>query len=269
MAERDPFGRDTREDPLAAMGWSDAPATAAESDAAAGRVVVEPPPDSSAVAVDLPGEPRPRRPPRASRTHRPPAVMRWLPRLLFAGAVIVVLVAIAVPVVDNVADELDDASTPSTPLPRDVEQPDRPTEPPRGLARGSMLLRGNLAPALKELRAQMGGRLRYVRIEAERVDVQVFKDGTLVSAQARWDREPQVFPASPSGTGGSTFNWSAVDASAPRRLVRGATGRAGKPSSAFNYAVLIDAAGLRWQAFLRDGTHFTAMPSGRILRQPG
>jgi hypothetical protein len=276
MAEPDPFGRKQGEDPLAAMGWSDAPAAPAEAAPAAVTTDAA----STATAGDAfgvpeqierarrTGAPAPRRPDRPSRFS-----IGWLPKLLFFGAVLVVIAAVAIPVVTAVDDAFDtvDDITPSRPerpagdpaAPRVVED----TGPPRGLRPRSMLLRGNLSPAVGTLRARMGGRLHYVRIEAERVDLQVARGGKLTSAQARWDGEPQVFPGVEANAAGSTFAWSQLDPSAPRRFVRAATRRAGKPSGAFSYAVLMNAAGLRWQVFLRDGTHFVASPDGRRVEK--
>src|SRR5687767_4867301 len=113
MTERDPFGRDTDEDPLAAMGWSGAP-TALTTD----QVVVEAPPPQRVPAAavphhdhDLPHEPDlpdGSAPPAAPRIFRVPPLVRWLPRLLFVGAFIAVVFALAIPAIKDVADEIDD-----------------------------------------------------------------------------------------------------------------------------------------------------------------
>lgn len=160
------------------------------------------------------------------------------------------------------------AASPATPEP---EEPAAvvPAEAPRGLQRGSLLRRANFTVALRRLRAEAKGRPRNVRVEAERVDVQVvLRDGRLRSAQARWDGEIRVLSTTPTPIGGlDGFAWSAIDRGAPQRIVRSATGRARKPASAFNYAVLLDAAGLRWSAFLKTGEGFIATSSGRVERQ--
>ena len=288
MAEPDAFGRNKGEDPLAAMGWSDVPTAPPEAAPEAMSTDVS----STATAGDafgvMPEEAERRRrtvaaapaqvtPPGSPRTFR----IGWLPKLLFFGAVLTIIAAIAIPVVmavDEAFDRADDAtSLPDRPggvagEPTEEADPEQPrvveeSGPPRGLQPRSMLLRGNLSPAMRNLRDRMGGRLRYVRIEAERIDVQVTDGRGLTSAQARYDREPEVFAPVDVDAAGDTFAWSQLDASAPRRFVRTATRRAGRPAGAFDYAVLMDAAGLKWQVFLRDGTHFVASPDGRRVER--
>lgn len=149
------------------------------------------------------------------------------------------------------------------------EQPATPVEPPTGLQPGSLLRRANFIVALRRLRAEAKGRPRNVRVEALRVDIQVvLQDGRLRSAQATWDGDVRVFSTTPTPIGGlEGFSWSQIDRSAPQRLVRSATGRARKPASAFNYAVMLDIGGPRWSAFLKTGEAFTANGSGKIERQ--
>ncbi len=149
------------------------------------------------------------------------------------------------------------------------EQPAAPVKPPTGLQPGSLLRRANFIVALRRLRAEAKGRPRNVRVEALRVDIQVvLQDGRLRSAQATWDGEVRVFSTTPTPIGGlEGFAWSQIDRSAPQRLVRSATGRAKKPASAFNYAVMLDIGGPRWSAFLKTGEAFTATGSGKIERQ--
>lgn len=269
MAEPDAFGREKGEDPLAEMGWSESPAAPAEverADAAAPGALGEATTGPGAIGEAVPGRP-------SSRRRRRPSVRRGsalgcLPTLLFFGAVIAVIAAIGVPIVSEVSDSLDDIDTPRIEGPpgSGPGEQDGAGAPPRNLQRRSMLVRRNLAPALRDLRGKMGGRLHYVRIEAARVDLQVARRGRLVSAQARWDREPEVFQpiTSPAST---TFAWSRVDPSAPARFVRAALRQAGRPRAAFGYAVLVEAAGLRWQVFLDDGTHFTASLDGRRVER--
>jgi hypothetical protein len=72
-----------------------------------------------------------------------------------------------------------------------------------------------------------------------------------------------VFPPVAGGAGGNTFSWAQVNPSAPRRFVEAVTRKAGRASSQFGYAVLIDAIGLEWQVFLRDGTHYRVSADGR------
>lgn len=152
---------------------------------------------------------------------------------------------------------------------REPATPAEPAAPPRGLQPGSLLRHVNFAVALPRLRAAAQGRPRNLRVEAERIDVQVvLRDGRLRSAQARWDGEIRVISTTSAQIGAlPSFSWSAINRGAPQRIVRSATGRARKPASVFNYAVLLDAAGLRWSAFLKTGEGFLATSSGRVERQ--
>lgn len=165
--------------------------------------------------------------------------------------------------------EPDPEPTPDPEPDPEPEQPAAPVEPPTGLQPGSLLRRANFTVALRRLRAEAKGRPRNVRVEALRVDVQVvLNDGRLRSAQASWDGEVRVFSTTPTPIGGlEGFSWSQIDRGAPQRLVRSATGRAKKPASAFNYAVMLDVGEPRWSAFLKTGEAFTATGAGRIERQ--
>jgi hypothetical protein len=169
--------------------------------------------------------------------------------------------------VDSVEKSIDDAtpdvSTPSDrPGARDGK-PRKAARPPQGLQRASLLRRGNLAPALARLKRMTGSsRVQLVRLDAQRIIVTVALGGSRTRlAQATWDGQATVLSTSPSGATGRTFTWSQINASAPNRIVRAAT--RGRGAKAFDYVVLIDAAGLRWSAFLKNGRGtFQAQPDG-------
>lgn len=172
------------------------------------------------------------------------------------------------PVPEAPEPEAEPEAEPETPASAEPETP-APAEPPTGMRPGSLLRRANLQVALERLRSEAKGRPRSVRVEALRVDVQVvLNDGRLRNAQATWDGEVRVISTTPTPIGGlETYAWSAIDPAAMPRIVRSASGRARKPASSFNYAVLNDAAGLRWVAFLKSGEAFIASPGGSIQRQ--
>lgn len=167
----------------------------------------------------------------------------------------------------TVAFEAEEDPAPETPS--EPAKPAEPAKPPTGLQKGSLLRPANLEVALRRLKATAKGRPRTVRVEAERVDIQVILlDGRMRNAQATWDGEVRNISTTPTPIGGlKGFAWGKIDPAAPRRLVRSATGRERKPASAFNYAVLLDISGLRWSAFLKNGAAFSASSSGRIERQ--
>ena len=110
--------------------------------------------------------------------------------------------------------------------------------------------------------------MRLLRVDAQRVVVQTATgNGGTKLAQATWDGEVQLLSTS-AGGGGATFAWSRVDPSAPNRIARAMT--RGRKATAFDYAVLIDAAGLRWSAFLKGGGGtFQAEPNGSGVNKIG
>lgn len=265
MADTDPFGRREGEDPLGAMGWSTEGTLA---------------PDSGPADVAAPEQPDRAVRRRLRRLPDAPVGMPGMRRRSNRGcaSAVVVLGLLAVAVAGGIGSLVDDVDTPGTerdePLPRPAEPiapdgQDSPPRAPRGLERTSMLRRGNLAPALRRLRAiTRSDRVDLVRVDAEQVLVTVeLGGGGTRLAQARWDGEPEVLSTSPSGGGGSSFAWSDVDPSAPARIVREAT--RGRASRSLAYLVLIDAAGLRWSAFLKGGGTFSASPDGREVNRIG
>lgn len=246
MAEKDAFGRDVGEDPLGAMGWEDtgiaAPPTALAPESAPGAA---------------PGTPR-----RAG-------VLRALISVVVVVAALGGVAVIAVPRVVDAVQSLEDELEDQPVVPRGADEPD--ATPPAGLQRGSLVLRGNLAPALRRLEQRSdGGRVRLLRIAADRIDAQVITpEQRLRNLQHRFTGETQVLSdTSAPGIGtAATFAWDDVDPSAPRRIVERAV--RGKSSRELSYLVLLDTGRLRWSAFLDSGTGFTAGPDGRGVRPIG
>ena len=293
MEERDPFGREKDDDPLADMGWSGSEAAPPEAgtpdvaeperpDLAAERQVsheqlpgmepAAPPPDVPSPTAPVPETPAPPRtpPPRSDyradyRQPLPPQTRRTI-GCAPLGCLIPVLVigfigAVFATVIPRIIDEAEDIvpTVPSDPGGRDA---------PQGLERRSMLLRANFGPALRRLERETGsGRVRLLRVAADRVDVQVAVSGGRTRlAQATFDGETRVITTTPGGAG-KTYPWSRVDPAAPQRIVRSTT--EGRRSSEFDYAVLLDAVGLRWSAFLKNGGQFQAPPDGRDVTRLG
>ena len=281
MEERDPFGREKGDDPLEDMGWS--ASEAAPPDAGPADIAAPEQPDDAAkrqvTHEDLPGVPSdristpPPTGPAPKRDHRAdyrpaPGQQRRVRGCAAAGCLLPIIVLVFViaigavvigGLISSVDDELDDI-VPTV--------PDGPSgEAPQGLEPKSMLLRGNLAPALRRIQREAGtNRLRFLRISADRVDAQAaIDDGRTRLLQATWDGKVRVIATTPGG-GPANFTFSDVNASAPRRIVTASTG---KRPERFDYLVLIDATGLRWSAFLKNGTHFTASPDGRDVSRVG
>ena len=256
MAEKDAFGRDQGEDPLAAMGWDDS-AVVSEP----GAVATAPPPaHERAVGVApgaLPGAPRG---PRLAR-----ALVAVVTVFAFLALVGAILVPRIVDAVQSLGDELEDRPF----VPKGADEPD--ATPPAGLQRGSLLRRENLVPALRRLEERSGGgRVRLLRIASDRIDAQVITaKARLRNIQHRFTGETEVLSdtSSPGMSTRATFAWSEVNALAPRRITQRTT--RGTSSRELSYLVLLDAGELRWSAFLADGTGFTATADGRGVRRIG
>lgn len=143
---------------------------------------------------------------------------------------------------------------------------------PVGLGSRSLLVRRNLAPALKRLRTSGLGRLRTLRIAPERIDVQLLtRGGRLRSVQLRYDGELRKFGTSGAGFGQlPTLSFAQVDAGAPARLARGAAGRMKRPVSQVDYVVRIDTTPqTAWSVVMRGGGQFVADARGHITRRIG
>ena len=220
----------------------------------------------------VPAAPEARDAPRRRRRRGPrrgPGRARTLVSLAvlvgFLGVTGAVVVPFVVDAVQSIDDQLDDPSF----LPKGEDEPDR--TPPVGLQRESLVLRGNLVPALRRLEARSGdGRVRLLRIAPDRIDAQVITaEGRMRNIQHRFTGETQVLSdtALPGAATRGTFAWSAVEPSAPRRIVERAL--RGKSKRELEYLVLLDAAGLRWSAHLSGGDAFTARPDGRGVRRIG
>jgi len=140
---------------------------------------------------------------------------------------------------------------------------------PEDLERGSMLRPEAFAQGLREIRRVAdGGRPVFVRVEAQRIDLQVVRRGKTQLIQRRWDGKAQPLGPASRSTGAPTMRWSRIDPEAPRRLFEGVRNGSTRPSKQLTYATMFAALG-RWSAFRADGTSFTAAPSGFDLERKG
>ena len=252
VADKDAFGRDLEEDPLASMGWADEGTSA----------------QTKTVEVDHAAPPAPHTRTRTIRIGRPRmfrALFSTLVVLAFLGSVAAIAVPRIVDAVGSLEDQLEDGPR----VPSGSGGSDEP--PPSGLQKTSLVLRGNLAPALRKLEQRSGrGRVRLLRIAPDRIDAQVITaDNRLRNLQHRWTGETQMLSdtSAPGSSALPTFGFSDINASAPRRVATRAL--EGKSSRELSYLVLNDAAGLRWAAFLSSGTGFTARADGRGVKRIG
>jgi hypothetical protein len=118
----------------------------------------------------------------------------------------------------------------------------------------------------KALRAALAklpaGSLQSLRVAPERIDAQVFSDGSLhvvqvTSAGKTTDVKTAVAVRQPK---------LRVDAQAPRRMARAAAKQAGRPVDQVSYLVL---GRTGWDLFFTDGRHYSAGPGGRHVKHIG
>jgi hypothetical protein len=236
MGERDAFGREKGEDPLAGLGWG-----------------------TSTPAPDAPPAPvratpsAPATPPRLRR-RRP----RGFVRLIVFLAVIVVVAATASSVLDRGRDAIDDLESAIRGAVPTVAPP-----PPAGLEGTSLLRPAALRAALAKLPA---GRIEMLRVAPERIDAQVSADGRMELVQVTADGRVTTV-STPAASRGEFVK---VDAAAPSRIVRVAARRSGRDPASVSYLVLMRLAGKsEWQLFFADGLHFSASASGKRVRRVG
>jgi len=266
VTERDPFGRLPNEDPLAGLG--------SRTNGTKSLAASEPPTTAESPAEAPADRPRPvprRRSAAASRLN-PSQVAdagRWIVRAVVIVGVLVTIAGVAGALLladKSVPDEVSHA-----PAPRLAG--DDPT--PRGLDPRSLLLRRNLAPALRRLRRSGLGQLRTLRVAPERIDATLLaRDGRLRSVRVRFDGTLSGLGASRTSGAGSraplTISFSLVDAATPSRLARSAAARTRRPVSEVQFVFLRNAgASASWTVVMRDGRRLRGDARGRIIGRTG
>jgi hypothetical protein len=244
MPERDAFGREIGEDPLADLGWSTSrtpdPPTATPP---APEAITPPPQQFSAPPM-----------PRYQRKRR-----RGL-GFMVTIILLSILVAMAggifsvIQVTGDAVDGLEGAIRNAVPT---------TVATPKGTESGSLLRAKDLKAALAKLPA---GEIRLLRVAPERIDAQVTSGGKtqLVQVTAGGDVSTVTTPTSIPG------NAVKVNSAAPARIVRTATRRAKRDAADVSYLVLArfgDQA--EWQLFFADGLHYSASADGRKVRRVG
>lgn len=150
-----------------------------------------------------------------------------------------------------------------------------PDEPPTGVERGSMLRAADFSRALRQMRrAADGGSPIFVRVEAERVDLQVRRpNGSVTLLHRPWNQKVESIGGSTAGsTSTPTLRWSQIDAAAPHRIFDAIRNGSTRPSKQLTYAVMFatpESGTRRWSAFRKDGASFTAAPDGRDVQRNG
>jgi hypothetical protein len=191
-----------------------------------------------------------------------------------AVALIVALVALGIAVGD------DEPTTTREPAPRAIPAKPAPppasaqrsSRPPTGLQPRSLLTRGNVARAMRRLATSGLGRLRSLRIAAERIDVQLLtREGRLRSVQVTAGGRPRTISLSATGFGGlPALRFADIDAGAPARMARGAAGRTRRPVSRVDYVAYANAGPQAvWTVVMRGGGQFIGDARGHITRRVG
>jgi hypothetical protein len=259
MSERDPFGREHGEDPLAELGWRTPAASPQEPSEgpAAEEAVSEPQPaPAPALTAGTPlasptggWAPLVRR-----RRSRGGLRLTWaLLRLLLVGAVIAAIFGVMVGVGDRLGGAIESA-TPPTPV------------PPRGLDGASLLRPTNLRKALAQMRGD--GRVQSVKVSPANLEVR------LVNARHRvvWTvpavGDAQRLSEPPYDPHGTTIRFSQIDPAAPSRLARAAATRARRDVRDVEGLVLLLQVGRpRWVLTFGGGLKFTADRHGRHVER--
>ena len=271
MGERDAFGREKGEDPLAHMGWkSGAPARepatpvppvaaaqAAPSAFNAGEATApfsrpkprppetEPEPEPAPAAA----EPPPPRPPAPTFTRqraprrRGPSLARLIFLVAFVGVLaigVTSLVRVGGNAVDGLRDKINEIE-PNAAAPS-------PTAP------GSLLRAAPLHDALTKLPA---GKLVFVRIDADSIDAQVIRAGKRHTVHMS-ATGPSAEVTTPAGVDQTGFK---LNPAAPLRAARTAARRAGLSVNDLDYIVGTEQG---WTLFFKDGgPRYRATLSGR------
>jgi len=198
--------------------------------------------------------------PRRRRRRR--SGVRWI----LALVVLFVAVRFVIGVTGEVRDAIRDIDLPAVTIPT----PEAPAVAPTGLGAGSLLRPAAFERALADLRGREIGRIQSLRLAPERIDVSLLtRRGTLVSAQIPAGGKLRRFGESGAGFGGlETIPYARIETGAPRRLVRAAAERLGRPATRINYLVATYTSGeMTWGAYFKGGAIFLADARGRITRR--
>lgn len=289
MPEYDAFGREIGEDTLAGLGGqSSAPeARAKPAESWTEAQIAEAGAFGATAVPDEPAAPpQPQRPP--GPTSMPsfdvPAPGAPVVRVRRRGGVgclvgLVILIALVagpivalVSFVDDAGDTIDeitgaiDSAPDGEPAP---VAPEPPARPPTGLRGASLVSQSNFGKALARLENAGLGRVTFIRLAPERLDAQLVKGSRQRSAQVTFDGKLTRGPTTAGGAGLDTVAVSAIDRSAPARLVRASAARYSVREQGINYLVLssFPGEGHRWVAYFKGGTYVQGDRSGRIVRR--
>lgn len=252
MGDRDAFGREKDENSLAGLGWQGSEPSTAYTE--------EP-------SMRQPGDGPPRRRRQSGG---------GIAVAIFTLVLVVAALGFVGFLVGDVSKESElssgevTATSGADSVPEEPAAEEPPATPPKGVDRGSLLLRGNFGAAMGRLRTAGLGRLHSLRVAPDRIDVQLLTNtGRLRIVQIRPGGELRELNI--TGTGFShldTVPFAAVNSAAPFRMASGAAKRLGRNARSVDYLVFTDFGGERgWSLFFKDGKHFIGDARGRIQRR--
>lgn len=263
MPEYDAFGRRIGEDPLVEQGWSTSAAApvapARDPDAPFGAPVLAPQPQTQVDTGDL-----------VRTAGNPFRTIRWILRLAPVAVIIIIAMTAMSAGTSAVKDAFDDVKGAFPTVVADPSDPGGPGGPATPAA--SLLERTGMAKALRRLEAEVPGRLRAVRIAADRIDVVVQRGGKMRVAQfAAGAEAPSILSTSASAAPGTgTLTYDQVKPAAAARLIRAANKRLNRKTSQIDYLVPSDFAGSTvWGVYYTGGLIAQGDGRGRFTRRIG
>jgi hypothetical protein len=258
--ERDAFGREKGEDPLAGLGWSSsmgAPATPKAAPAPAQPTVGagDLPPNGPAPAW-TPG-------PRQSYTRRRRRSAFGVIVPLFIIGIVAVGIGGAVTAFNAGSDALDGITSSIESATSDSTTTTTTTS--RTPSAGTSLMnRKALKAALAKLPQ---GEIELLRLAPDRLNANVIVDGQMHVVQVTAGGDVSDISTPATGRGAPIE----VNAAAPMRIARTAAKRAGRRPSDVDYLVLIHILGKdEWQLYFKDDAlHYAASANGKHVRKVG
>jgi hypothetical protein len=180
-----------------------------------------------------------------------------------AGPVIAVfsIVGSASDVIDDVTDAIDEG----TPIVPDV--PDVPT--PTGISGKSMIAKGNLAGALRQLERDGFAKVIDITVWPDRFDAETVKGGKSRDVVIHAEGGVTRSDPSPANTARGTVPIAAIDPAAPTRLVRASAKRYAVREQGINYVIASRgfSGGHHWVAYFKNGVYVEGDPRGRVIRR--
>jgi hypothetical protein len=263
MSERDPFGREQGEDPLAALGWRvpaepETGSTAADAPAVEEPAVEPKPAPGSPLTAGTPlaaptGGWAPVAPVRRRRRRSGMRVTLALLRLLLVGAVIAAILSVFVSVGGRIGGAIESPSLP-TPV------------PPQGLDGSSLLRSSNLRKALAQMRGD--GRVQSVKVSPASLEVRLVNSRHRVVWTVPATGDPQRISEPPYDDHNTTIRFAQIDPAAPSRLARASAARAQRDVRDVEGLVLLLQVGRpRWVLTFDGGLQFTADRHGRHVER--